>query len=96
MPENALWLFKSQNIWDQDILIKKLIHEVRRVHKTGKITNSMQVLRKKFSVSKTLLYHYQDSYHSISKEFKGEIFPKTERNYTIRLNIIHTNTKGQN
>ena len=56
----------------------------------------MQVLRKKFSVSKTLLYHYQDSYHSISKEFKGEIFPKTERNYTIRLNIIHTNTKGQN
>lgn len=94
MPENALWLFKSQNIWYQDILIKKQIHEVRRVHKTGKITNLMQVLRKKFS--KTLLYLCKDSYHSISKEFKGETFPKTERNYNIRLNIIHTNTKGQN
>ena len=54
----------------------------------------MQVLRKKFS--KTLLYLRKDSYHSIFKEFKGEKFPKTERTYNIRLNIIHTNTKGQN
>lgn len=53
----------------------------------------MQVLRKKFSVSdsETLLCLCEDSYDSISKEFKGEIFPKDERNYKIRLKIIHTN-----
>ena len=56
----------------------------------------MQVPRKKFSVSKTLLYLCKDSYYSTSKEFKGETCPKTERNYNIRLNITHTNTKGPN